>query len=54
MKQQRRLSAPLLFHKGRCHAEPVEAWWVGLCARSFDGLRMTALPLLLKPFKIKS
>jgi hypothetical protein len=27
--------------KMACHAELVEAWWAGLYARSFDGLRMT-------------
>jgi len=26
---------------GWCHAEPVEAWWVGLCARPSTELRMT-------------
>jgi hypothetical protein len=29
-----------------CHAELVEAWWGGLCARSFDKLRMTGLLLV--------
>lgn len=26
-----------------CHAELVEAWRVGLCARGFDELRLTGL-----------
>jgi hypothetical protein len=29
------------FSKEGCHAELVEAWWVGLCARPFDKLRVT-------------
>ncbi len=27
--------------KPSCHAEPVDAWWVSLCAPFFDKLRMT-------------
>jgi hypothetical protein len=34
-----------VFENG-CHAELVEAWWVGLSARVFDRLRLTG-PLLL-------
>jgi hypothetical protein len=30
------------------HTELVEVWWVGLCARSFDKLRMTSLFLIIQ------
>ncbi len=39
-----------IFKKGS-HAEPVEAWWWGLCAPFFDGLRMTPSALLAFCFK---
>ena len=39
------------FKKG-CHAEPVEAWWAGLCVQPFDELRVTCPVLNILIFNL--